>query len=124
MINFRLKAFADVSGGVYFYLGVKDPMTGSSITDSGYIPLFQDTLSAGSNPSFSLIIQPNLFRTGVFPLYLWLGKDIRNQDYPFDVVDKMYFFNIVSTKESSILGYNGLDPNGTFNINPRISKIE
>lgn len=124
LINFRLKAFADVLGGVYFYLGVKDPITGSAITDSGYIPLLQDTLIAGSNPAFSLIIQPNLFRTGVFPLYFWLGKDIRKQDYPFDVVDNLFFLNVVSTMDSSILGYNAVNPNGTFNMNPRIEMIK
>lgn len=124
LINFRLKAFVDVSGGVYFFLGVRDPITGSAITDSGYIQLFQDTLGAGSNPSFCLIIQPNIFRTGVFPLYLWLGKDIRNVDCPFDIVDKILFFNIMSNKESSILGYQALNPSGTFNLNHKVVRID
>ena len=122
-IYFRLEVNQDVTGGVYFYIGVKDSISPSYITDSGHIQLFEDRLIKGSNPSFHLNIKANTFRTGVFPLYIWLGKDIRVSDYPFDVVDSIYCLNLVSMADSLTLGYNSINPNGTFNIDCKISKV-
>jgi hypothetical protein len=122
-IRFRLKAISDVEPGAFLYLGIRDPMTSFNITDSGYVELFRDKLSAGSSVSFLFKIAPNTFRTGVFPLLFWIGKNPKEEDYHYDVLDGLYNLTLVSSKPTLELGYNSANPNGLFSLDFSLIKI-
>jgi hypothetical protein len=84
------------------------------------------TLTKNSEVEFSIIIPSNTFRTGLFPTYFWLGQktDMAGDNYPFDVVDSVYYLNYVSDKSREELGYSSAQPVGYFNINKEIKNIK
>ncbi len=106
----------------YFLMRIRDPLNGYSITETRYECLFEETIQGGSDYSFEFSIPPNTFRTGIFPLYLWLGKNIDVCDYPFDIIDGVYSLNLDTDKRKEELGYNSAQPNGLFNLNYKILK--
>lgn len=108
---------------VYFYMRIKDPLNGKAITETRNICLYNETLNTGTDFAFELNIPPNTFRTGIFPLYFWLGKNIELYDYPFDVVDGVYSLNLDTDKRKEELGYNSAQPNGLFNLKYEISNL-
>jgi ABC-type polysaccharide/polyol phosphate transport system ATPase subunit len=121
-INFKIKIF-DYVESVFFYLGIFDPINGYYITDIKYIELCKGGLIINSEHEFNIEIEENVFRTGLFPLYAWIGKDINKTDYPFDILDKVFFINIDSEKKMNELGYESGNPSGFFNINYKLNKI-
>jgi lipopolysaccharide transport system ATP-binding protein len=122
-ISFKIKGIEGVSKSVYFYLGVKDPILNSTITNTGYLKILENGLKKNESASFVVTISPKVFRTGIFPLYLWLGEDLTNRDYLFDLIDGIYSLNIVSILDSKELGYNSASPNGYFNLNFNLKSL-
>ena len=106
---------------VYGSSSSTDPMTGSEI-----ITICEKPLSKGEEVHFDLILPANVFRTGLFSLYLWLGKkgELIADNYPYDLVDSLYHLNFTSTKSTEELGYNPLKPTGVFNSNFNIKNIK
>ena len=45
-------------------------------------------------------------------------------NYTYDVVDSVYYINLVSDKTTIELGYNSVNPVGYFNINSEISGLK
>ena len=88
------------------------------ITDSGVIQLEENNLSVGFNKEYRFQINSKILRTGYFPVYLWIGR--RGEDfednYSFDVLDKVYSLNISSDLPVIELGYDYSKPNGFFNL--------
>ena len=66
----------------------------------------------------SIEIDSDFFRTGLFPLYFWLGKvgGLLGDNYPYDVVDSMSFLNFNSNKSKIELGYDSQNPGSPFNL--------
>lgn len=108
---------------VYFYMRIKDSLNGLAVTETRNICLFDEKLNIGADFSFEFIIPSNTFRTGIFPLYFWLGKNIELCDYPFDVVDGVYSLNLDTDKRKEELGYNSAQPNGLFNLKYNIINL-
>ena len=95
-----------------FSLLFRSPNNEESVTSTPYIPIINKPVEAGTEFVFEFkIIQPN-FRTGEFPLYLWLGDSPKY----YDLVDKVYSITIVSHKNAEELGYDPDAPNGYFNM--------
>jgi lipopolysaccharide transport system ATP-binding protein len=98
-----------------------DPMTSSELKT-----ISNTSLKEGEIVQFEIVIPPNAFRTGLFSLYLWLGKkgELIADNYPYDLVDNLYHLNYVSNKSTDELGYNPLKPIGVFNTNFKIENIK
>lgn len=107
---------------ILFSLNVLGSSDFASITTISLYPIFNFPVASGTKFGFELIIPKNAFRTGLFPLYLWLGKrgELASDNYPYDVVDGLYFLNYKSQKDKNELGYNPIQPNGFFNISYKI----
>ena len=108
---------------VYFYMGIRDPINGYSITETRNDCLFDEKLITGSTFSFEFTIPSNTLRTGIFPLYFWIGKNIELTDYPYDVIDSIYSLNLDTDKKKEELGYYSAQPNGLFNLKYKISNL-
>jgi ABC-type polysaccharide/polyol phosphate transport system ATPase subunit len=92
------------------------------ITGINLFPVFDNPVKAGIKFSFELVIPRDTFRTGFFPLYLWLGKkgELAAENYHYDCIDRLFYINYESKKTKEELGYNPIQPNGFFNINFKI----
>ena len=110
---------------IYFNLLVKGPDSNDIITSSGMIQLGGQAYREGSKIKFKYIIPKNIFRTGLFPLYIWLGnKQEYGDPYPYDLLDSIFYLNFASQKTDVELGYNSIQPNGYFNYNSTISELQ
>jgi lipopolysaccharide transport system ATP-binding protein len=110
---------------IYFNLLVKGPDSNDIITSSGMIQLGGLVYREGSKIKFKYIIPKNIFRTGLFPLYIWLGnKQEYGDPYPYDLLDSIFYLNFASQKTDLELGYNSIQPNGYFNYNSLISDLQ
>lgn len=111
---------------LYFSLMFIAPESTESLTNTGFICLSNDAIVTGKIIDFEFSVLPNVFRTGLFPLYFWLGKNEKFtvDQYPFDVVDSIYNLNITSDKSRDELGYESELPGGYFNFNYNIDKIK
>ena len=111
---------------LFFSFLVRGPENSEPITNTGLINISNNKLSKGNLISFSVIIPPDTFRTGLFPTYFWLGNknDMGGDHYPFDVVDSVYYLNLNSDKSRDELGYSSSEPAGYFNINTQIINIQ
>jgi hypothetical protein len=96
------------------------------MTSSELIPISDNSLKEGEIVQFEIVIPSNSFRTGLFSLYLWLGKkgELIADNYPYDLVDSLYHLNYVSNKSTEELGYNPLKPTGVFNTNFKLENIK
>jgi lipopolysaccharide transport system ATP-binding protein len=111
--------------GLHFTFLVKSPENSEALTSTGIIQLTKDVLTAGSQIKFSLTVPGNTFRTGLFPTYFWLGRKVDIGDnYPYDLVDSVYYLNFTSDKSREELGYNSLQPGGYFNIQSEINNLQ
>jgi lipopolysaccharide transport system ATP-binding protein len=112
--------------GLYFSFLVRGPENSEPITSTGIILVTREQLKIGKEIKFSVNIAGNTFRTGVFPVYFWLGQktDMAGDNYPYDVVDSVYYLNYTSDKSTEELGYSSVDPGGYFNIGIKINNIE
>lgn len=124
-ISFKCRVNETIDSA-YFSLMIRGPENSEPITNTGLLCLSENRLYAGSFIKFDLSIPSNTFRTGLFPLYFWLGQkaEIAGDNYPFDVVDSVYYFNISSDKPREVLGYNSLQPVGYFNFDKKISEVQ
>jgi lipopolysaccharide transport system ATP-binding protein len=111
---------------LYFTLIVNSP-NGSNdfVASTGLICLSETSLKPGQVVEFTSIINANTFRTGLFPLYLWLGRkgELAEDNYPFDLVDAHFNLNIQSSRSTIELGYNSEMPVSFFNLKHTTNKI-
>lgn len=110
---------------IHFALVIRHPIdTSEYITNSGFVNIGKGKNEIGSVVELGFKIPPHTFRTGLFPLYFWLGKkgELAAENYPYDLIDSAYFFNIQSDKTKEELGYNAEEPGGYFNFNIDIIK--
>ncbi len=110
----------------YFLMTVKGPENSEAITNTGLLCITEDYLHAGMVIKFNLVIPAGVFRTGLFPVYFWLGQKAEDavNNYLFDVIDSVYYFNITSDQPKEILGYNSMQPVGYFNFDKKITNIQ
>jgi lipopolysaccharide transport system ATP-binding protein len=123
-IRISLEVIKPVSQ-IHFLLIAKGIYSEESIANSSYMSVSESKLEPGARLSFDLVIEPNTFRTGYFPLYLWIGRKtgIFSQFYEYDIVDGIYNFNFQSSKPPELLGYNSEFPAGYTNLNTKISNL-
>ena len=111
---------------LYFAFVVKRPENSEPITSTSLIKISDKKLIKGMEVSFSVIIPSDTFRTGLFPIYVWIGNkiDTGGENYPYDVVDSVYYFNLNSDKTKLELGYSTAAPIGYFNIKNEIVNLQ
>ncbi len=109
----------------YFSLLVRSPENAEPITTTELFSVAKNKLRKGENIHFTMVIQAHTFRTGLFPLYFWIGRKgkLAEEHYPFDIVDSVYYFNISSDSSEEELGYNSVNPAGYFNFRSAITDI-
>ena len=122
-IQFKIKLFRSIEE-LSFYVSIKG-QNNESITS---IPLTKvdDHLSNLSILyEYKITIPANTFRTGLFPVYFWIGKKGNNQleNYHYDLIDGICYFNFVTKKNKDEIGYDPINPGGYLNINYFINKI-
>ncbi|MCK9412241.1 MAG: ABC transporter ATP-binding protein [Prolixibacteraceae bacterium] len=125
-IRIKFKAIVNTEvDQIYFSLLLKSPVHDDPIANTGRVCLFRNHVEAGTIINFEISIVPNTFRTGLFPMYLWLGKEaeLAAENYPFDVVDSVYYLNLNSNKSQKELGYKSDQPGGYFNLNYKIENL-
>jgi lipopolysaccharide transport system ATP-binding protein len=115
-IKFTVKVVTDIKD-LHFSVFLRKPDTQEPIINSGIICLSDSPLQRGQTVSFNFIIPPNAMRTGFYPLYCWLGsKREFGINYPYDVVDGVYYLNLESDLDKSALGYSSVEPVGFMNL--------
>ncbi len=120
-MNLEIEINKNISD-IYFSVLVKSPDTNEFITSSGMIKLEQRNYQMGDKISFKYAIPKNIFRTGLFPLYIWLGnKQEYGDPYPYDLLDSVFYLNFSSQKSIIELGYNSIQPNGYFNFESKVT---
>jgi hypothetical protein len=104
---------------LFFCLFVKGSESVDFITSSKLIEICKNNLLVGEIFELEFSIPANTFRTGLYPLYIWIGRkaELAEDNYPYDLIDSVYNFNFVSDKSKNDLGYNPDQPNGYFNLN-------
>lgn len=124
-IDVTVKVNQTVSSA-YFSLMLRGPESSEPITDTGFLCIAENELYANNIIHFKVTIPPHTFRTGLFPLYFWLGQkgELAADNYPFDVIDSVYYLNIASDKPKEQLGYNSLQPGGYFNFSTHLNDIQ
>ncbi len=124
IIKLTSKVMEDVDNA-YIAMIIKGPENSEPITSSGLMCLSDKPLKKDTVITCTISIPGNTFRTGLFPLYFWLGKPkgIVGDHYPYDVVDSVYYLNLASDKSERELGYNSVRPIGYFNLNKQLSNI-
>ena len=122
IISFKFKVLKPISE-LFFYLVIKSPDSIESLTSTKFIEL-KDEFTLGEEYNYTLTIKPNLFRTGLFPLFFWLGKmgEFAADNYSYDTIDSVYFLNLKSELPDELLGYDSLKPNGYLNIDYLLNK--
>jgi lipopolysaccharide transport system ATP-binding protein len=80
-------------------------------------------LSLGENVEYDFVFPENTFKTGLFPMYLWIGKRGTIDHYHYDVIDSLFYLNFTSDKNELELGYDSINPQGYLNLNFNIQKI-
>ncbi|MBC7389341.1 MAG: ABC transporter ATP-binding protein [Opitutaceae bacterium] len=125
-ISFEAIVNTDVEE-LYFSILIRTPNgTDECIGASGLICISQSKLFKGQVIESSLRMPKNLFRTGAFPLYLWLGKrgDLAADNYPYDLIDSYFNLNFRSDRSSKELGYNSENPSAFINLAYQIEQIK
>lgn len=64
-----------------------------------------------------IIIPAKQLRPGIYPLYIWLGKDVLT---PYDILDNVFNLRIHTNLPQSGLGFNPIENGGYFNLNYKI----
>ena len=102
---------------IYFNLLIFNSEGIEKISDCGLI-LIKSDIEKDENLTYKLIIEQGLLRTGLYPLYFWIGKKGSQfeDNIPFDLLDKMFFLNIKSDLKVDELGYDFSVPHGYFNL--------
>jgi lipopolysaccharide transport system ATP-binding protein len=124
-IKMTIQTFQPVNS-IYGSISVLGSASSESITNTGLFCIKDGNIDKNIQIEFNINIPPNFLRTGLYPLYLWLGKpkEIMGDPYPFDVVDSLYYLNIISDNTEKNLGYNPNQPNGYFNLEYNLSEIK
>ena len=125
VIQFNCKVFKPVSE-LYCYMAVKGVLNSDFVTSVGPARIADIPLSEGQVVQFTMTIPAGTLRTGMYPLYFWIGKLKEGpigENYPYDVIDSVYYLNITSDKNERDLGYNPDQPGGYFNMPVKLSDV-
>lgn len=98
---------------------IKSSLNNDTITCTDLIPLIDTKITKGEVLTADLKINLENFRTGSYPLYIWLGD---NSNLFYDLVDSVFEINIASDKTNVELGYQQDQAHGYFNFNFNIEK--
>ena len=121
-VNFKIKIFKQIDelGLIFNVLNQNN----ETISSTPFQIIDSSVLNSGEVLDFEFIVKANTFRTGVFPLYIWIGKRGENkiEYYHYDVIDGLFYFNFVTDKNKDLLGYDSLNPYGYLNLDLKITK--
>ncbi len=89
--------------GLWFAINVKSPDNSEFITGTNIQNISNQELQPKTILSFSCRIPKNTFRTGLFPLYLWVGRKESNasQHFAYDVLDSTFYLDYKSDKSGT-----------------------
>lgn len=112
--------------GLYFSLLIKSPESGEQIATTGLIQLVDKELKSEEIIEFEASIPANTFRTGLFPTYFWLGRkgELAEDNYPYDLIDSVYYLNFSTDKSKEEMGYSSEQPGAYVNLNSQINNIQ
>jgi lipopolysaccharide transport system ATP-binding protein len=115
-IKINLEIIKDIND-LYFFLGVKNSDSTEYITSTNLIK-FNVNYTINNQYQISIFIKPNILRTGLYPLYIWCGRkgQLAEDDYPYDLLDSIFYLNITSSYDVNKLGYDPESPFGFFNL--------
>jgi lipopolysaccharide transport system ATP-binding protein len=125
LMTFSVKIFKEIND-LYFLMTIKSPNHSDEvIANTGLVNIMRMKSNSDNTVDFSLRIPPNTFRTGLFPLYFWLGKkgELAAENYMYDTIDSVHNMNISSEKSTEELGYNSQEPGAYFNLNFNLEAI-
>ena len=124
-IKFKAEVLEDVPS-VHFTFKVLGAADSMPVTSGYLIPISLGPVLKGKKLNFEVVIPKNTFRTGYFPLFLWIGKkgELASENQQYDCIDSLFHLNFISQKGREELGYNAMEPNGLVNIPFRIEKKE
>jgi ABC-type polysaccharide/polyol phosphate transport system ATPase subunit len=115
-IDIKIKIIHDIND-LFFSLLLRSPDSPTPIINSGTRCISASPLKKGQIISFVFTIPPNTLRTGLFPIYFWIGSVKEFGDnYPYDVVDGVFFLNVDSNSGKAELGYSSVEPVGYMNL--------
>ncbi len=122
-IQFKIKVFSSIDE-----LGLTLIIKGQNnepIVSSPFIIIDENLNDIGLEHTYEISIKANTFKTGIFPIYLWIGKkgDNKLENYHYDVLDGVFYLNFVSSLNKTELGYDPINPNGFLNLNFNLKKI-
>jgi lipopolysaccharide transport system ATP-binding protein len=122
-VRFKIKLFKPIEE-LSFVISVKG-QNNESITSVPLTKVEDQLIDLNVIYEYELKIPANTFRSGLFPVYFWIGKKGNNQleNYHYDVIDGMCYFNFVVKKNKDKIGYDPINPGGYVNINYLINKI-
>jgi lipopolysaccharide transport system ATP-binding protein len=123
IIKFKIKLFKPVEELSFIVL-----VKGQNNEVISSIPLTtvdRDLFDLTNPYVYELVIPANTFKTGLFPLYFWIGKkgDNNLENYHYDVLDGLCYFNFVSSKSKEELGYDPINPKGYMNMKYRFNRL-
>jgi lipopolysaccharide transport system ATP-binding protein len=121
-IDLTFKSYEKVKD-LYLSLVIYNSEGFEKITDTGLIEI-EHFLEKDNVYTYKLIIEKSTLRTGLYPIYLWIGKK-GNQfedNIAYDLLDKLYFLNIKSNLGVDFLGYDFTTPHGYFNLKATLLK--
>ena len=120
-VRFKVKIFEEIES-LLFNLTIYS-QSNEEIASS-YLLEIIESINLANEHEFEFIIKSNTFRTGIFPLYFWIGKRGENKldNYHYDVIDRLYYFNFSSILSKDILGYDSINPYGYMNLDLDIKK--
>ncbi len=124
-LNFSAVVLKDVPK-IDFMFSVSGATDNLPVTNCPLTPIFDKPVQAGTNFTFDLTLPKNTFRTGVFPLYLWIGRkgELAEENYHYDCIDSLFNLNFISLKNKNELGYDPMEPYGVFNVNYKIENAK
>jgi lipopolysaccharide transport system ATP-binding protein len=108
-IDFELTSFGDVKE-CEFSMVLRSEIGNQMLSN---IPRTKITLE-DKKLKFSIKISAKQIRPGIYPLYLWVGRDIMT---PYDVIDNIFTLRIQTELGQTELGFNPIENGGFFNLN-------
>ncbi len=125
IIKIQLKKFKEIDQ-IYFCLQIKNVEGNLVLLDTNLLEVNIANFTNQNLLNFQLQIDANFFRTGIFPMYLWVGKKggLLGDNYSYDIIDSLMHLNFVSDLGINELGYDFQDPNSYLNLNIKLDYHE
>ena len=121
-IKFTVEVYENIPN-LFFSMILFKPDSKEFISNTGLKIISDKSLEKGRIFKLAYSIKANVLRTGLFPIYFWLGSFDDFGNTPFDVVDSVYNLNIKSYANPQVLGYDSNNPIGYFNIDIKLENV-